>query len=234
MNTTAIAKIRFVDWGQLPYKEAFLRQKNLVDEIIQGRIKEHIVFCTHPPVVTLGRGTQDGDVFSWSGETVEVNRGGRATYHGPNQLIMYPLISLDKLQEQRTKKKIPTNDLHAYMRALELSVIDVLSLYNITAQARSLQKQVGEDQEKEATGVWVKDKKIAAIGIGVKSWVTSHGIALNVWKDKKAFQGIYPCGFEQEQVISLEDLIHQNVERRVILQQWMSAIKKRLFMEEYS
>ena len=82
------------DWGEIPYQEAFEKQKQYVEELIAGTREETIVFCSHPPVVTLGRGTKPDDVFAWQGETVEVNRGGRATYHGPNQVVMYPIVDL--------------------------------------------------------------------------------------------------------------------------------------------
>lgn len=221
--------IHIEDWGEIPYQDAFDLQKKRVDEILQGKAKEQIVFCSHPPVVTLGRGTLPQDIFGWQGETVEVNRGGRATYHGPNQVIVYPLVYLGKSREEFSKKKIPPNDLHAYMRALEDSVIDVLKTFGIeSAVAQPLKAQVGEEEQKEATGVWIGDKKIAALGIAVKSWVASHGVALNVWKDPDAFVGINPCGFRGDQVTTLEDILKRPVERPTIINSWAQALQMRL------
>ena len=190
LNTSRYVEV--LDWGLVDYREAFRRQDELVQKIIHKETSEKLIFCSHPSIVTLGRGTKPGDVFSWSGDTIEVNRGGRATYHGPSQLIAYPLISLEK-----------TRDLHQYMRALEQSVLNLLLDLGISSQGRSVQQQVGEDVPDEATGVWVGSQKVAAIGIAVKKWITSHGVALNVFEDSQAFQGFYPCGFQSSQVVSL-------------------------------
>ncbi|MCB9073297.1 MAG: lipoyl(octanoyl) transferase LipB [Bdellovibrionaceae bacterium] len=229
MATETSTSLPIVDWGFIPYKEAFDRQRELVDKILKGEEREQIIFCSHPPVVTLGRGTRDGDVFGWRGETVEVNRGGRATYHGPNQVIMYPLIYLGKPKVPFLPKKIPVNDLHAYMRVLELSVLDVLKHFGLEGRAQPPLRQVGENEDKEATGVWINEKKIAAIGIGVKGWVTSHGVALNIWQDPEAFQGIYPCGFRVDQVISMEDLLHRKVSREEIVNLWGITVRTYLW-----
>ncbi|MCC6137055.1 MAG: lipoyl(octanoyl) transferase LipB [Bdellovibrionaceae bacterium] len=221
--------IKIIDWGLISYQDAFERQKAIVDEILLGHAPEQIIFCTHPPVVTLGRGTMDGDIFNWTGETASVNRGGRATYHGPSQLIMYPLIYLGKTQSRFLPKVMPENDLHAYMRSLEQSVVEVLGAFQVVAQARPLKKQVGETDEKEATGVWVDDKKIAAIGIAVKAWITSHGIALNLHHDPSAFQGINPCGFRGDQVTSIEDVLQKKINRSDVFSLWKKTIVKNLF-----
>ncbi|MCB0376915.1 MAG: lipoyl(octanoyl) transferase LipB [Bdellovibrionales bacterium] len=192
------------DWGLISYQEAFEKQKQYVEEVLNGDRADTLVFCHHPPVVTLGRGTKPEDVFAWQGETVEVNRGGRATYHGPNQVVMYPIVDLS--EESRLKKKLKPKDLHEYMRILEEAAIMTIKDYQVDAEGHSLQKQVGEDKEAEATGVWVGNRKMASIGIAVKKWVTSHGIAINLLKDEQAFQGINPCGFKTETMVSLKEL----------------------------
>ena len=92
---TSLCRVEVIDWGLVDYREAFSRQEKLVEQILKKETCEKIIVCSHPPVVTLGRGTKPGDVFAWSGEKIEVNRGGRATYHGPSQIILYPLIELD-------------------------------------------------------------------------------------------------------------------------------------------
>ncbi|MCJ8278227.1 MAG: lipoyl(octanoyl) transferase LipB [Bdellovibrionales bacterium] len=201
------------DWGLIPYTEAFEKQQQYVEEIIAGERGETIVFCHHEPVVTLGRGTKEGDVFSWKGETVEVNRGGRATYHGPNQVVMYPMIDLAGATPSYIKKKIKDKDLHDYMRVLEEAAIMTIRDYEVEAQGHVMQKQIGEDQEAEATGVWVNNQKIASIGIAVKKWVTSHGIAINLLKDEQAFKGINPCGFSTQTMVSLKELTNKRLVR---------------------
>lgn len=206
-------QIEVLDWGLVDYREAFRRQEDLVQKIIQKETSEKLIFCSHLPIVTLGRGTKPGDVFAWTGDTIEVNRGGRATYHGPSQLIAYPLISLEE-----------TRDLHQYMRVLEQSVLNLLAECGISSQGRSIQQQVGEDVPDEATGVWVGSQKVAAIGIAVKKWITSHGIALNVFEDSQAFQGFYPCGFQPSQVVSLEKLLGHRPDLTTVQKSWQNKI----------
>lgn len=201
------------DWGLISYAEAFEKQKKYVDEIAQGLRKETVVFCSHPPVVTLGRGTKEGDVFAWTGETVEVNRGGRATYHGPNQVVMYPMIDLGGESPSFTAKKVQLKDLHDYMRRLEEAAINTIRDYGIEAQGHSMQQAVGEDEKTEATGVWVNNQKMASIGIAVKKWITHHGIAINIFHDPEAFLGINPCGFKSETMVSLQQLSSKRVKR---------------------
>ena len=199
------------DWGLISYTEAFEKQKKYVSEVISGDRSETIVFCSHPPVVTLGRGTKEGDVFSWKGETVEVNRGGRATYHGPSQVVMYPIIDLGGNTPKYISKKVKS--LHQYLRLLEESTIETIKDYEVEAKGQCFKVQVGEMEPSEATGVWVKDQKIASIGIAVKKWVTYHGIAINLFKDDKAFQGINPCGFTQNTMVNLQELTTKRVKR---------------------
>lgn len=199
------------DWGLISYQEAFDKQRQYVEEVIKGERGETIVFCSHPPVVTLGRGTREGDVFSWSGETVEVNRGGRATYHGPNQVVMYPIIDLAGNTPNYIPKKVTS--LHEYMRLLEEAAIQTIKEYEVEAQGHVMAKQVGEDKEAEATGVWVNNQKIASIGIAAKKWVTHHGIAINLFKDEQAFQGINPCGFTTKTMVCLQELTSKRVKR---------------------
>lgn len=212
--------IEFVNWGLIPYTEAFTRQGHLIDKIISGDSPEKIVFCTHPPVVTLGRGTKPGDVFAWKGEKVDVNRGGRATYHGPSQVIMYPLIYIGDADDKYVPKKIKPKDLHQYMRVLEESVVNLLKDLGIESQGRTMQTQVGEDIPEEATGVWVQGKKVASIGIAVRKWVTMHGVALNLYYDPAAFTGMNPCGFRSNQMTDIETLLGDKVSFDKVQQLW--------------
>ncbi len=199
------------DWGLIPYQEAFEKQKQYVDQLIQGERSETLVFCHHPPVVTLGRGTRDGDVFAWQGETVEVNRGGRATYHGPNQVVMYPIVDL----AGNTPNYIPKKEksLHGFMRILEEAAIQTIREYEVEAEGHTIQQQVGEDEASEATGVWVGNQKLASIGIAVRKWVTHHGIAINLFKDVEAFQGINPCGFTTKTMTCVQELSAKRIKR---------------------
>ncbi|HEX4924511.1 MAG TPA: lipoyl(octanoyl) transferase LipB [Bdellovibrionales bacterium] len=182
--------MRIDDWGLIDYKEALDRQLALVDAVQADPANETIVICRHPPVVTLGRSTKPEDVFGWKGQTYEIQRGGRATYHGPNQLVVYPILDLSSRGR----------DLHGYLRALENLVIEVLREFGLEGR-----------REDGATGVWVGERKLASIGVGIKKWVTYHGLALNVLNDPRAFQGINPCGFDAQTMISLQELARRDV-----------------------
>jgi lipoyl(octanoyl) transferase len=156
--------------------------------------KYPIVFCTHPPVVTLGRGTKSDDIFDWHGEIVEVSRGGRATYHGPNQLVIYPIIDLNDLNI----------DLHHYLRTLENAVIAALAELGVhNAEARTVK---ADKNSPSLTGVWAGSRKVGSIGIAVRRGVSYHGVAVNLHKDESAFRGINPCGFRAEVMASVQEL----------------------------
>lgn len=218
--------IEIIDWGLVNYREAFDRQADLVQQIAAGETSEKLIVCTHPPVVTLGRGTKPGDVFAWNGETVEVNRGGRATYHGPNQIVMYPLLYLGDPDDRFLKKAIRPKDLHAYFRVLEDSIVSVLKQYGIESQGRTLQTAVGDEAAEEATGVWIDDRKIASLGIAVRKWITSHGAAFNCRHDGDAFQGLNPCGFRSQQMTDLETVLGRKVDVEEVKNQWIAAFLK--------
>lgn len=220
-------RVMLEDWGLIPYQDAFEKQKKYVEEILNGERLETLIFCSHPSVLTLGRGTRQGDVTSWSGETVEVNRGGRATLHGPHQIIFYPLTFID---EQGVSKKIKSRDLHDFFRILEESVVQVLQKYGVSSQGHSLQRQVGATHVEEATGVWIGDQKIAALGIAIKKWLTSHGLALNFEAPPPA-QGFLPCGFQPEQVTSFEQHVKE-MPTRAQFQQELLFTFCRLFYTE--
>jgi lipoyl(octanoyl) transferase len=182
--------LRREDWGQLPYAEALAKQRQLVEQVIRGEASETLVACSHPPIVTLGKKTSVGDVTDWQGELLAVERGGRATYHGPGQVVLYPIINLNQCGRER--------DLIQYLHSLEHAIVQALSDWGIEGE--------GDLQEGRGTGVWVNGKKIASIGIAVKRWVTYHGLAINVFADDLAFVGINPCGLQREQMTSIEEL----------------------------
>ncbi len=206
--------VAFQNWGLIGYEESLRRQVELVDLVSHELARETIVFCSHPPVVTLGRGTLPGDLFSWKGEAVEISRGGRATYHGPSQLVAYPILDLS----------LRGRDLHQFFRQIETAIISALAEFEITASGRSVQIQ--DDLEVEATGVWVGSRKIASIGIAVRKWISYHGLALNVDHDPSAFQGLKPCGFNSGTMISMEEIIGRKVDRSEVEQSLLKHLFK--------
>lgn len=204
------------DWGLIDYFESNKRQLELVERVHDNNLAGVIVFCTHPEIVTLGRSTEKGDVFSWDGPVAEISRGGRATYHGPSQLVIYPIINLKYTGR-------PTNEqqnVAGHLRKLENGIIDWLGSLSIKAEGKTLDSENRKPQQDykgnavEETGVWVQGRKVASLGIAVKKWVTYHGAAINLFSDKNAFRGMYPCGFSQSVMVSVEDLIGEkpNVE----------------------
>lgn len=190
--------MRFEDWGLVPYEQALQKQNKLLTEVQDGA-EDCLVFCSHPPVVTLGRSSKPEDLQGWKGEVVETTRGGRATYHGPNQLVIYPIIDISN-----DKQNLKSRDVHAFLRSLEKLIVMSLSEFDIQATG-GLDKN-SEARDLSYTGVWVGESKIASIGIGIKKWVTYHGAALNVADDQEAFTGINPCGFNTKVMNSLQGL----------------------------
>lgn len=189
------------DWGLVPYDEAVTRQLALVDEVAAGA-PDRLVFCTHPPVVTLGRATEkEKDLTTWKGQTIETSRGGRATYHGPSQIVIYPILDLRRAGRGR--------DVHAYLRNLEeATAIACHKLGLPGAEAR--ETKAGEIS---LTGVWVGAKKIASIGIAVRKWITYHGVAINVLDDPSAHVGINPCGFTTNIMTNVERELGRAVDK---------------------
>lgn len=184
--------LEYQEWGLIDYEEAHEKQMVLVERLLAGVGKETLAFCSHPPVVTLGRASHpEDDIQGWDGKVIEVQRGGKATYHGPGQAIGYPILNLQGRG----------SDLKRYLRYLENVIICTLRHYDVEA----------DGDRKDATGVWVGPKKIASIGIGVKRWITFHGFAINLHRDPLAFKGINPCGFKTSDMVSLEELIGQKI-----------------------
>jgi lipoyl(octanoyl) transferase len=198
-----MSELIFQDWGLIDYKQALEKQLALVEDVAAQKSKGYLIFCSHPPVVTLGRKTQQEDITSWDGPVIEISRGGRATYHGPSQLVVYPIYNLDF-----DGKK----DIHAYLRKLEQAIVETLKHYRVEAIGKSLQEKSITEKDEE-TGVWVGRQKIASLGIAVKKWVSFHGAAINLDEDPRAFVGMKPCGFSSDVMISLEKLSGQKINR---------------------
>ena len=195
-----------LDWGLIDYSVSNDEQQKLVKQVYEDQAPGHLIFCHHNPLVTTGRATKETDITSWQGQVLSTPRGGRATYHGPNQLVIYPVVNLNYSKFENFKKRDVTN----YLRLLEKSVIDTLQMFDIDAYQRCEKVEVN-GESLEATGVWVDNKKIASIGIAVRRWVTYHGIAINVDEDSQAFQGIKPCGFLASTMTSMEKELGKKV-----------------------
>ena len=189
MRETRICEFR--DLGRLRYAEAIAIQKELIEQRKQGLISDQLLIVEHPHVITLGRNGHtenllaSEEILRRAGiEFQPSNRGGDITYHGPGQILGYPIFDLREWKR----------DVVAYVRAIESVLIDALSDCGIPA-----------GRVEGCTGVWVNGKKVAAIGIHISRWVTSHGFALNHTTDLKYFQYIVPCGLTKP-VTSMEEL----------------------------
>lgn len=200
---------KVLDWGLTEYTEAAEKQLQLVQEV--GADENHpgyIVFCTHPHVVTTGRQTKPDDVFGFKGPVIEVTRGGRATYHGPSQLVIYPILNLKKPRAGRGPQEI-----RGYLRDFEKAIVQTLADFGIQAVGKTAQKLAGAEAETDETGVWVGHQKIASLGIAVKKWVCYHGAAINLDYDPEAFIGLNPCGFKSSTMTSAEQLLNKKTDR---------------------
>lgn len=213
----------FENWGLVDYIQALKKQESYVEQINEEQRGDTIIFCTHNPIVTLGRGTQAGDVFAWDGPIAEVSRGGRATYHGPSQIVIYPIVSIKKSRE-----KSGPNDVGAFLRDFENAIVKALSEFGIVAQGKSYQKKNIEDSPSEETGVWVKDRKLASLGLSIRHWVTFHGAAINFNKDENAFLGMKPCGFQSSVMTSIEELLGFVPDRKKLIEQLSLKLNEEL------
>lgn len=177
--------------GTIPYARGLQLQTELVTARRDGKTPDTLVVLEHPHVITLGRGADEADVLMSAEERArlgidvfEAGRGGGVTYHGPGQLVVYPIIDL----------KPDRKDLHAYLRDLETVLMGTAAAFSVHARRRE-----------GLTGVWTNRGKLAAVGVRVSSqWITSHGVALNVAPDLAYFDSIVPCGLVGEAVTTLE------------------------------
>jgi lipoyl(octanoyl) transferase len=185
--------------GRLGYAEGVELQKTLVQQRVAGEIEDTLLLLEHPPVITLGVKTRgnlanvraDADALAAQGvEVHETGRGGDVTFHGPGQLVGYPIIDL----------KPDRQDVHRYVRDLEEVLIRTAADFGIDA-----------GRVKGFSGAWVGDVKLAAIGVRISRWVTSHGFALNVSTDLAGFGLIVPCGITDRGVTSLSALLGRDV-----------------------
>jgi lipoyl(octanoyl) transferase len=173
--------------GRVSYEQALELQNQLVEEKAGStEAPDELLLLEHESVFTIGR-TQDQsslrDPAALSAPCVVINRGGQATWHGPGQLVGYPILDLRRRG----------SDLHKYLRELEEAIIAICGRFDVAAR-----------QQEGLTGVWVEDRKIASIGVGVRRWISMHGFALNVCGELEGFAQITPCGLEGVTITSLE------------------------------
>ena len=207
----AMRKIDILDLGVRSYKKVWDLQKELVKKRQNGQINDTLILVEHEPVYTLGKNADENHILQHTPKNVktyQIERGGDVTFHGPGQLVGYPILDLHNY-----KKSISW-----YMRSLEQLIIDTLAEYGITAE-----RKVG------LTGVWVGDEKIAALGVRVTRWVTMHGFALNVTPDLIYYSSIIPCGIFEYGVTSMAKLVTNEITvnsvKRVLTKMFMNQFQ---------
>jgi lipoyl(octanoyl) transferase len=224
MTEKPVVKVQ--DLGLIDYKQAWDFQEELLKEAVDLKIsnrkndtnfipKQHLLFCEHPHVYTLGKsGAQENLLLDQAhlqeidAQFYKINRGGDITYHGPGQLVMYPILDLEQF----------FTDIHKYMRYLEEAVIKTLAHFQITATRYD-----------GLTGVWIdadtpRARKICAMGVKCSRWITMHGIALNVHPDLGYFGNIVPCGIQDKAVTSMA----QELGRQISIQEVQEVLLKEM------
>jgi lipoyl(octanoyl) transferase len=183
-------KITYCDLGFIDYKESWELQQEIHSKRVSGEVEDFLFLLEHPNTYTLGKTAHKENLTGSESYLIEnnisvydIDRGGDITYHGPGQIVGYPIINLNNWNK----------DTHKYLRALEEVIINTCSEYNLRCE-----------RNPKHTGVWSSDKKIAAIGIKVSRWITMHGFAFNVNTDLNLFNGIIPCGIQDKSVTSLK------------------------------
>ncbi len=208
-----------LNWGLINYAECESRQLDLLDDIYQNQRQGALVICTHPQVVTLGKSSDPSDLLGWDGPVYNVSRGGRATYHGPEQIIIYCLVNLKFPGKNRKEKDIP-----ALLRGIEQAAIDTLATYQIKGRGKT-----SSHSDLNDTGVWINDQKIMSLGVAVRHWISYHGLALNYAQNPEAFAGIKPCGFHRSTMTSLQEVTSNLPERTAVESQLCHFLQEQLF-----
>ena len=190
--------MRYIDLGLSDYKEAYKVQCEVRSKVADGAFENTLIVTEHRSVITIGRRGSTGHLFKTGEflaglgiEVLDVDRGGDITYHGPGQLIAYPIFRLEN----------EARDIHGFLKFLEEVGVNFLSKYGVEAE-----------RVPGARGIWVKGAKIGSIGIGVKKWITYHGMAININTDLRPFSFIKPCGIQGVKITSLEYLVKERLD----------------------
>ena len=201
-----ISTINCQSLGLIDYEEALVIQRRLHQEVVDQLSANSLLLLQHPPVFTAGRRTLDSERPIDGSKVIDVDRGGKITFHGPGQIVGYPVVKLKK-----------PNDVVGFVRQIEKALIQICQDFNIEGQTYC-----------ERSGVWIRDergdRKIAAIGIRVAKGVTMHGFALNVNPDLSYFDRIIPCGIADAQVTSME----RELNRSIALEEVLEVVEARM------
>jgi len=211
-NQSIYRKFDYCDLGLIDYKQAWDLQKVIFDARVHNNVNDTLLLLEHPHTYTLGKVASKENLISSDAllkelgvSVYEIDRGGDITYHGPGQIVGYPIIKLSDWKE----------DTHEYLRALEEVLILTCSEYGLNAERNS-----------KYTGVWIGNRKITAIGVKISRWVTMHGFAFNVNTDLSYFGGIIPCGIRDKDVTSLKRELGKEVDLTEVKKSIVSNFEK--------
>jgi lipoyl(octanoyl) transferase len=199
-----------IEWlGRIGYQTGLQIQNKKLESCLSDSA-ETVILLEHEPVYTIGR-LPDKSSLRSAGQlpypVFEINRGGQATYHGPGQLVGYPILDL----------RVRGRDLHHYLRELECLLIDLLADFEIRGV-----------RVEGKTGVWIEDRKIASIGVGVRKWVTMHGFALNVASDLRGFDNITPCGISGVRMTSISSELEREISLEAVREKLVPHLHRHL------
>ena len=204
--------LNFRDLGLSPYQQTWDLQKTLQSRRIKNEIEDTVLLVEHEPVYTFGKNADDNHLLQNYPDDVQVfhiERGGDVTFHGPGQLVGYPIIDLHNYKMS----------ISWFMRSLEDVIINTLMHYGIAA-----------NRKEGLTGVWVKDEKIAALGVRISRWVTMHGFALNVNTQLHYYDSIIPCGIFEYGVTSMEKVLNKEIDmdevKHVLIEQFQNVFNQ--------
>ena len=228
MNSVINKNVKYKSLGLINYEESWKKQESIFNKIIDTKIKNrnlqkeiktdnYILSCSHPHVYTLGKSGDEKNLLIDENiiekknlEFFKINRGGDITYHGPGQIVIYPILDLENF----------FTDIHKYLRSLEEAVILTLKEYNIES-----------GRIKNYTGVWIDiesdtPRKICALGVKTSRWVTMHGLALNVNTDLNFFKNIIPCGINDKEVTSISKEVGQVIKIKDVEKKLLNNLSK--------
>jgi len=205
-------EILYIDAGIIDYQEAWDLQKKILELRYQNKIPDVLLLLEHPNTYTLGKVTDKNNLLSDPDflkenkiSVYEIDRGGDITFHGPGQIVGYPIINLVNWKR----------DTHEYLRGLEEVIIRTCDEFGLKSQ-----------RNPKYTGVWIDDRKIAAIGIKISRWITMHGFAFNINTDLSLFNGIIPCGIKEKSVTSLSKELNVEVEIKIVKEKLLNNFKQ--------
>jgi len=200
-----MSELRIKKKGLVPYEEAWEYQRQVHASRLAGEISDTLILLEHPPVYTFGKNSDQSNLIdARDAQVIQSDRGGDITWHGPGQLVGYPIINLED-----HKKSVSW-----YMRNLEDVIIQTLQHFNITGERIS-----------GMTGVWVGNQKVCAMGVRLSRWVTMHGFALNVRPDMSYFNGMIPCGIQGKGVVSMKELLGTEITIEAVSQPLVKAFQ---------